>query len=355
MNNLNKNTSGKPDRITTISYDSFVGFFVSDKDFRDVLIKSTLYYDGHSKTLRNLTYTKLNRIKGESQKQLKERTRLEEEQFYKKLGYFDDCVLEYWMNRQTLLLNELKQLVSVYQKNNQDKSGSKGLIQIKKVRTKVNSFWKHALSEIDELIHPTELYKDMFAVKERKRTDFDTFEKLDEMVQAVSCGQEHIETNELQKMILLMNASKTYINLRANLPADFGKALSACMHAGGFTNESLSECSELSVSQISRLRSGATKRPNLQTVVKLCIAMKLDPFFSQEMLHRAGYTLLNDSSEEEGYSIALRFLYKLEVKEADRILKQLGKKGLLEESLYSEEELDEIERIKEQLHKMNKK
>lgn len=77
-----------------------------------------------------------------------------------------------------------------------------------------------------------------------------------------------------------------------NMPNTFSTALVYLMDEQHYTIEELSEYSGISTSTIKRLRTIEPSSLNKDTVIRLCVGMKLDPLISGEFIRRSPNRLL---------------------------------------------------------------
>ncbi len=80
-------------------------------------------------------------------------------------------------------------------------------------------------------------------------------------------------------------------NVLDNLPRSFPKALCYVMKLAHVTIERLAEASQVSDRTISRYRTGKTKNYSEDKIVAMCVAMKLPPWLSRELIEKAGFRL----------------------------------------------------------------
>ncbi|MDO4549077.1 MAG: helix-turn-helix transcriptional regulator [Clostridia bacterium] len=76
-----------------------------------------------------------------------------------------------------------------------------------------------------------------------------------------------------------------------SLPSTFHEALERLMRMKQITIEQLENRALLSTRTISRLRSDERREYSLDQVIAICVALRLPPWLSDEMLVRAGFTL----------------------------------------------------------------
>ena len=118
-------------------------------------------------------------------------------------------------------------------------------------------------------------------------------------------------------------SAKAIAAISKSLPNSFGDTLAAHMKRKGITEEQLAERSFVSGRQISRVRSSLNPCISLQSVICLCVGMKLHPVFSYDLVKKAGYSL-NDSMEHTAYKIILTSMTTSSVRDCNKCLIQMG-------------------------------
>ena len=83
------------------------------------------------------------------------------------------------------------------------------------------------------------------------------------------------------------------------LPLDFGAALERLRLWREMSQEELAREAECPVRTIRRLENGETKRPQLETVVRLCVALSLRWRLGEALLVRCGWVLRAGVYEDE--------------------------------------------------------
>lgn len=97
------------------------------------------------------------------------------------------------------------------------------------------------------------------------------------------------------------------------LPESFPAALDFLMRRSKVTTMQLAECSGLSDSTITRLRTRESDSCKMDQMVILCIALHLSPWLSGEMLYKAGL-VRRQTKQHRAYRLILdcRFMDSLE-------------------------------------------
>lgn len=112
-----------------------------------------------------------------------------------------------------------------------------------------------------------------------------------------------------------------------NEKEDFSTILVSHMEDAEMTVESLAERTGLSVKTIQRMRNDLDARPKLESVVAVCLGLKLYPEESIELLSLAGYKL-RKKSKEKAYSLLLNYLYEQDIRFCNNLLIELKIKPL---------------------------
>ena len=107
------------------------------------------------------------------------------------------------------------------------------------------------------------------------------------------------------------------------LPDAFPQALSFLMEQTGVTEEALEERSGISVSTISRLRRKERANYSLDQVVALCVALRLPPWLSGELLARAGL-MLRRTKQHRAYRLILDCMFMDSLDTVQNFLKASG-------------------------------
>ena len=111
-----------------------------------------------------------------------------------------------------------------------------------------------------------------------------------------------------------------------NLPRSFPKALCSVMELAGMTIEELEWASKVSSRTISRYRSGETKSYSEDKIVAMCVAMRLPPWLSQELI-KAGVGL-SETPRQRMCMMILNCMYTASIDEVQTILSSFGEDAL---------------------------
>ena len=95
---------------------------------------------------------------------------------------------------------------------------------------------------------------------------------------------------------------KTYVeqtsDIMDELPGKFGATLAYHMDKLHLTNEALAGLCLINEDTIRKYRNGSNKsKPNIQTVVALCVGLRLPLPFSLDLVHKAGHTFAGEPSD----------------------------------------------------------
>lgn len=111
----------------------------------------------------------------------------------------------------------------------------------------------------------------------------------------------------------LKTFSKYYNNIFIicdDLPYDFRKRLRYLRECNGMTREKLEETSYISVQTIKEIETNKERGYSIETIIALCIGMKLPPFLSFELLKSGGFNIENNMIKKNFlYCFILRNLY----------------------------------------------
>lgn len=107
-----------------------------------------------------------------------------------------------------------------------------------------------------------------------------------------------------------------------NLPYDFRDKLRYLRESIGMTREKLEEKSYISSQTIKEIETNKKRGYSLETIIALCIGMKLPPEFSFDLLKMSGFYIENYDNEKSClYCYILRNLYDCEIDYINQILK----------------------------------
>lgn len=106
------------------------------------------------------------------------------------------------------------------------------------------------------------------------------------------------------------------------LPYDFRKRLRYLRECSGFTRERLEEFSYVSVQTIKEIENNENRGYSIETLIALCIGMRLSPFFSFDLLKVAGFDIENNMVRKNCiYAFVLRNFYDASIDEVNEFLK----------------------------------
>lgn len=125
----------------------------------------------------------------------------------------------------------------------------------------------------------------------------------------------------------LARRSQNVSAILQGLPSSFSETLTAHMTRKGFTCERLAEACLLSRNSIFRYRKEAFPNINLQSVICLCIGLKLHPLLAADLIQKAGYSF-NASREHTAYRMILMSMTNNSLPECNEFLSQMGIKPL---------------------------
>lgn len=130
----------------------------------------------------------------------------------------------------------------------------------------------------------------------------------------------------------IKNSPKNFISyynkisiLHDDLPYNFRKKLRYLRESIGMTREKLEEKSYVSSQTIKEIETNNKRGYSLETIVALCIGMKLPPEFSFDLLKVSGFYIESYDNEKSClYCYILRNLYDCEIDYINEILKVNG-------------------------------
>lgn len=124
----------------------------------------------------------------------------------------------------------------------------------------------------------------------------------------------------------IVKAHHYYDEEMKNTPRNFPDALKYHMKVRAMSGAELSEITGISQSTISKMINDDMKeevRRSVKNLVAICIALKLPPKMSYDLLELSNVKLLNNK-QERAYSFLLDFLYQCPLALCNGFLEQLG-------------------------------
>jgi len=112
-----------------------------------------------------------------------------------------------------------------------------------------------------------------------------------------------------------------------NLPRAFPKTLCYVMDLVDVTIEWLAEASQVSDRTISRYRTGKAKSYSADKIVAMCVAMRLPPWLSRELIKAAGVGL-SETPRQRTCMMILDCMYTASVDEVQAVLSSFGEDTL---------------------------
>ena len=112
-----------------------------------------------------------------------------------------------------------------------------------------------------------------------------------------------------------------------NLPRSFPKALCYVMNLVDVTIEWLAETSQVSDRTISRYRTGKAKSYSADKIVAMCVAMRLPPWLSRELIKAAGFGL-SETPRQRTCMMILDYMYTTSLDEVQEWLESFGDEAL---------------------------
>ena len=133
----------------------------------------------------------------------------------------------------------------------------------------------------------------------------------------------------------VLKAHRYYDGEMKNTPRTFGAALKYHMEQRAMSAAELSEITKIAEATISKMVNedeSEEKHRSTKNVVAMCIALKLPPRMSYNLLDLAGCKLMNNA-QDRAYSFVLDLLYQFPLELCDGIIRQLGTSSLIVERL----------------------
>ena len=113
-----------------------------------------------------------------------------------------------------------------------------------------------------------------------------------------------------------------------NLSRSFPKALCRVMELSGRTIEELEWASKVSNRTISRYRTGEAKTYSVDKIIAMCVAMRLPPWLSRELIKAAGFGI-SETPHQRTCMMILDCMYTASVDEVQAVLSSLGEDTLI--------------------------
>lgn len=129
---------------------------------------------------------------------------------------------------------------------------------------------------------------------------------------------------------------KTYVEQTAaimdELPGKFGATLAYHMDRLHLTNEGLTDRCLINDDTIRKYRNGSNKsKPNIQTVVALCVGLQLPLPFSLDLVHKAGHTFAGEPNDM-AYLTILATMTGCSIYDCNKLLRDIGVPPLAKEN-----------------------
>lgn len=114
------------------------------------------------------------------------------------------------------------------------------------------------------------------------------------------------------------------------LPPYFSKSFNYHRRRKNITQEKLEEYSLVSVSTIKRLEKDIEYKTNLETIIAICIGMKLYPAFSFDLIEKANCEKFNGvSPQHNAYKMILQYKYHWSIHECNKFLEKGNLKKII--------------------------
>ena len=120
--------------------------------------------------------------------------------------------------------------------------------------------------------------------------------------------------------------------LLQKLPNSFSETLKELMKWRGVTGEKLAEGCQVSAKTIQRMRNDEGYETTLETIIALCIGLKLPPVASNDLIRKSKFSL-KYTDEHLAYQFLLNGYYSHTIFECNEMLEKLGFKPLVTEDM----------------------
>jgi len=117
------------------------------------------------------------------------------------------------------------------------------------------------------------------------------------------------------------------LTLWKSLMESFTEAFDTVVRWSDMSEEELAHQAAIDVRTLQRLRNDPDQNPTIETLVLLCIAMKLPPMISRSLLNKAGFSL-KANERDFMYEFLLDGYYTYSVEECNKVLIEQGIKPL---------------------------
>ena len=135
---------------------------------------------------------------------------------------------------------------------------------------------------------------------------------------------EDMDRHVLQRRIQILQ------KVKKGIPEEFGDALVYYMRRRNLTEEQLAERTNVDPRTIRRYRKMHAGEPTLETVVAICVGLRLPGVLGKHLIEKAGFHL-GLSAEHMAYSFILETMTANSIDECNRMLKLAGLKPLTRE------------------------
>ncbi len=117
--------------------------------------------------------------------------------------------------------------------------------------------------------------------------------------------------------------SRNIISINKDLPFEFRTRLKYLRKQENLTREKLSELSYISEQTIKQIENDEKRGYSLETIISLCIGLKLPPELSISLIESGGYCMNYSASKSMiAYNFILRNLYNESIDYINEFLKQ---------------------------------
>ena len=100
-----------------------------------------------------------------------------------------------------------------------------------------------------------------------------------------------------REMVTIKEETKRISDILLRLPSSFCGTLNYHVKRRGYTNDKMEERTCISSRSIQDYRNKMDAKPTLQSVLALCIGLNLHPYFSYDLITKAGYNIMIANEE----------------------------------------------------------
>lgn len=99
----------------------------------------------------------------------------------------------------------------------------------------------------------------------------------------------------------------------------FADSLKTVIEWSDMTEEKIAEAADIEVRTLQRLKNDEDQNPTIETVIALCVAMRLPPLISRALLEKAGHTF-KANTRDFMYGMIIDACYTMTLEECNKML-----------------------------------